>query len=406
MTVHPKVGAAASRPSAGFSLTELLIVIAIIALLVAITIPALGGARSAARKASTTQLISSFTQASASFGADNSGRAPGLFTAADMGHSENEDEGMSAMENAILDLAGQDAILGRFDQISTPTNDNAVLVGPRSDQNTKYWVDPTLIGTGSSYFELAPEFYVAQLRGAQQVQTPMEPVGHAADDEEDPQLRDVVDAWGQPLLLWVEDEFGPTRINQDASDIAAERLKFAAIGSDSGAGPEYANSRFYWASNAAFLKATELGKKGFDMATPPSNASYSGKTSIIGQGIRDEAGDDHIVETLAALLGNPGFAQLQDSMGTLYTPEDLIPSSSRGKIVVHSAGADGIYLSTKDKGLASATNDGDHILYGTNFYTPGAATGDADLRYKDDDGAPTSVDVVAEFDDIVVGSGG
>ncbi|MFI4896401.1 MAG: type II secretion system protein [Phycisphaerales bacterium JB059] len=400
MTVHPKVGADASRSSAGFSLAELLIVIAIIALLVAITIPALGGARTAARKASTSQLISSFTQASASFGNDNSGRAPGLFSVADMGHSENEDEGMSAMENAILDLAGQDAILGRFDQISTPTNNNAVLVGPRSDQNTKYWVDPTLIGTGSSYFELSPEYYVAQLRGAQQVQTPMEPVGHAADDEEDPQLRDVVDAWGQPLLLWVEDEFGPARIDQNASDIAAERLKFAAMGSDTGGGSEFANSHFYWMSNAAFLQATELGKKGFNMDADPMDE----ETSIIGSGVRAAAGDDHIVESLAALLGNPGFTQLQDSGGTFYNPEDLLPGSSRGKIVVHSAGADGIYLSTKDKGLANATDDGDHIVYGTNFYTPGAATGDPDLRYKDDDGAPTSLDVIAEFDDIVVGS--
>lgn len=389
MTSHSTLGARASRSSSGFTLAELLIVIAIIALLVAITIPALGGARTAARKASTKQLISSITQAAGSFGNDNSGRAPGLFTAAEMGHEQNLDRGMSAMENALLDLSGGEAVHGRVSDGAPDDITRAVQVGPINDPSLKYWVKPDLIASSTSaYLSVPPEFLVNQIRGTQQIAESTK--GHAALDPEEAQLPDVVDAFGQPLLLWVEDEFGPARIDQNASSIVDERLKFVNI--DTSDGP----SRFYWVSNAAFLQATELGRKGEDMANP--DPTMGGKTSVLGQSVVTNVGEDAIRFTMAALLGNPGFKELQDVNGAPYPPDELIPESSRGKFIVHSAGPDGIYLSTKDKGLASATDDGDHIEYGTNFYEPGSTT-----RYVDDNGAPTSLDVIEAFDDIVVG---
>ncbi len=258
MSFEPKSCASAPRSSAGFTLAELLIVISIIALLVAITIPALGGARTAARKASTRQLMSSLQQAAGAFRNDNA-RAPGLFSASDMGHSENEDQGMSAMENVVLELAGQEAVLGRDGEISNPsaTNTNAILVGPRMTAGSQYWVDPTLIGTSSSYFDISPEFFIKQLKDTQQIQNAMGDVGHTAAQDDDPQLPDLVDAFGQPLLAWVEDEFGPGRIDQNASVIEDERKQFVNIDSDT-----YGPARFYWMANAPFLSAPEPGKQG------------------------------------------------------------------------------------------------------------------------------------------------
>lgn len=398
MTSPSTPGARALRSVAGFTLAELLIVITIIALLVAITIPALGGARTAAKKASTAQLISSITQAAGSFGNDNSGRAPGLFTAAEMGDEDNvNSEGMSAMENALLELSGAEAVYGRVSEGAPADVSRAVQVGPIDDPNLKYWVKPDLIASSdTAYLSVSPEFLVNQVRGTQQFSTNAS-AGHAEDTPEDAQLPDIVDAFGQPLLLWVEDEFGPARIDQNASNIDDERRKFVSI--DTSDGP----SRFYWASNAAFLRATALGKKGEDMTL---DITTGAKTSIIGESVWSQGpsgldDDEHLIPSLAALLGNPGFKQLQDVNGALYPPEELIPESARGSFIVHSAGPDGIYLSNKDKGLSQAAADPDHIEYGTNFYEPGSTN-----RYLDDNGAPTSVDVIESFDDIVVGSGG
>jgi len=394
MTFDPKTGASASRLSAGFTLAELLIVISIIALLVAITVPALGGARVAARKTATKQLMSSFTQASGSFYNDND-RAPGLFTAAEMGHFENADsEGMSAMENAILDLSGQDAVYGRVPDGDPAETGRAIKVGPLADPDSKYWVKPDLIATNKdAYFTASPQFFKAQLRETQQFSTSTD-AGHAELLEEDPQMPDVIDAFGQPLLLWVEDVYGPAKIDQNASDPDLERLKFVTHDSSTDG-----SARFYWASNAAFLKATELGKKGFDMNADP----LMGKASIIGQGVIDAIDEEELGLTMAALLGNPGFKELNDINGMPYTPSDLLPETARGKLLVHSAGPDGIYLSNKDKGMSQAAADLDHIEYGTNYYIAGSPNGDPENRHLDDKGAPTSVNIIDEFDDLVVG---
>ncbi|MEM1331659.1 MAG: prepilin-type N-terminal cleavage/methylation domain-containing protein [Planctomycetota bacterium] len=65
-----------SRP--GFTLIELLVVISIIALLIGILLPALGAARTAARKLKNSTNIRSMYQAAYTFGNDNSDWFPGL----------------------------------------------------------------------------------------------------------------------------------------------------------------------------------------------------------------------------------------------------------------------------------------------------------------------------------------
>ncbi len=385
-----------------FTLIEILLVIAIIGVLIAILVPALGGAREAARKAQSQTLLTSLGNAVGAFGNDNDGRAPGLFGVRDMGHSDNGGmggEGLSAMENMLLALSGSEAVLGRNDvSYNGEVNQNIVaLVGPLSASDSKYWVNPSLIGTGDAYFDISPEFFVAQTRGEQQAAAN---AGPAANEDERAmgmvEIPDLVDAWGQPILAWVKDEFGATQIRQSATNITLEREKFVQIdsdGADGNTGPAW----FYWNSNAAFLRATALGKKRYDMSAGPSGTD--GAASIIGGGMREDD-PDHMLYTMAALLGASSFSSLQDAGGSPYMSADLIPTSARGSVVLHSAGRDGIYLSTEDSGLATATVDGDHIEFGSNFYGPGTED-----RILDDAGKPTSVDVITDFDDLITGVG-
>ncbi|MEM8758348.1 MAG: prepilin-type N-terminal cleavage/methylation domain-containing protein, partial [Planctomycetota bacterium] len=98
-TVHNRCADAAR---AGFSLIELLVVIVIIAIVIGITVPAIGGARDLARASSTQATLAGLGNAISSFRADEQ-RLPGYFNTRQMGRA---DTGLSGMQNIMLDLAG------------------------------------------------------------------------------------------------------------------------------------------------------------------------------------------------------------------------------------------------------------------------------------------------------------
>lgn len=363
--MKPELPAHLSRLSGrrGFTLAELLIVMAIIAIVIALIVPALSGSRNAARAAATQSLLKDISNAVSTFSNDNSGQMPGPFTARQMGASDNDpgQRGMSMGENVMLGLMGYQR------------NGNSSLnirVGPSS--NNEIEVDPELIGVpgagGKQYFTPDKKFYVAQVAGVGQVAA----APHASTEGDPQQLRDMVDAWGTPLLFWVQDE---TYINKPR---AGGNYQFSA--QNSGTGASLANgAKYYWMQNACFLTAPSTGKRALNQFTG----------SLLGQG------DATAITSITGMLGNPN-APWRDPGNLNAVP--TIPLSGRAPLAVQSAGIDGYYLGRSDRGAKQfgppLPNPNNAVHYQVNF---ASASG---VAYVDRNGKPTNIDVLAGFDDL------
>lgn len=362
-----------TRRRHAFTLVELLIVMIIIALVVSIILPAIGGARRIARTAATTALMTDLLAAVATFEHDH-GRLPGHFPPRLMGHSDNIDRGLSAMENVMLELAG--GIVGVGPTMPSGVDALNDPVNPTNDSNLNVWVDPERIGLAQPdapvYFLPDRKHYVAQTGGSgsasdQQVGQP--PHTDAAGT---PQLPDVTDAFGTPLLAWVEDDTGPQQI--------AAVTDFARVSSGDGGD----RARFYWAANAAFLQSEFLGRLAENQVERSLIGSSGGSPGL--------GGADSLSKSLAGLLGHPSFPVDRDQ-----SVNSILPAAARGSFIVHSAGPDGVFLSRLDRG-AKQFSDG-IVHYGRNFKNAAGNT------YTDDQSRPETIDLLDLFDDLVVSGG-
>jgi prepilin-type N-terminal cleavage/methylation domain-containing protein len=357
------------KPAArgAFSLIELLVVIAIIALVIAIIVPALAGARLAAKKASTTTLMSQVTSAAEQFSQDHSGALPGYYAPNDMGSARNINNaggGFTQMENVLLDLIGRDSIIGEQGPQGSGGGggSSGMTVGPSGGGGFKGQVrnviiDPNLLGTGDGVYLTA---------GADNLQAASGQVG--SQDHQD--FPDLVDAFGNPILAWVEDRMGPrepTNEQEFATDVSQ---------------PDRA--RFYWASNAGWLRSTGMGKGGQSQVYDSTKRSGS----LLGD-------MDYAAETLTAFLGNPNFPT-----PTVFDANSVLPSASRGAFIVHSAGADGVFLGVQDHGASElGINSPDKLEYALNFFTP------AGQRLVNANGTATTIDLAQGFDDLMATAG-
>jgi prepilin-type N-terminal cleavage/methylation domain-containing protein len=341
----------AVRP--GFSLIELLVVILIIAVVIAIVVPALGGARNIARKQETNNLITTLQQASVQYQLDNR-RAPGYFTAAEMGSQENGTRGFSGMQNALLDLAGG---------IVTGTPPGSFDVGPISTPARQVRVDPTLIGAkvgrNKNYFVPTAKFFKKQ--------DGIEGGSRNSSVAEHGSIPELVDSWGMPILYW--------QLDTAALGTVATVNDFARV--DSGAANAPTVSRFYWNNNAAFLGHNQVGFKRADQAAQ----------SLLGSA----AGADRAI-SLAGILGSPGSP---GPYTTATAIDAILPTGARGGFVIHAAGLDGIYTGRSERGGALAA--GGPLHYGLNF------RGAGNTPHTDASGKQISIDLATEFDDLIVG---
>ncbi len=389
------------RNTAGFSLVEMLLVIAIIGVLLALLLPALSDARNSALQIRTTAMCTDLTNAAQRFGNDNSGRNPGYFTERQMGSSSNWASGstplsgMSAMENAMLELGGTEVVLGRADDPDVSglvDEDRGIIeIGPGINVGDRVVVNINKIGAAGAYFTPDKKFFKAQGHGL-----PLQAqAGNRLTLGEGQELMpDVLDAWGRPMLVWAQDPMARGEILVEPNaDQTVVYEQFAQIDSDAGA------AWFYLASNAAFLEARGFDDGNINMAANLNTNPDLGRTSAIGGGVEDA----ERIRTLATVLASPGSYIVDPALPGIDSAsyDQIFPSRPRGRFIVHSAGRDGQFLSSADNGWRSnAHTDGPEFRldFGNNFFNHSNA------RLTDRSGAASSVDMIDDFDDIMVGT--
>lgn len=372
----------------GFSLVEMMVVIAVIALMIALLLPALSGAQDAALKTSTTAAQNDLSSAAQRFSNDNNGRMPGYFSEALMGHSDNLDVGMSAMENAMIELGGTGVILARADDPNAPNIDEdsgIVSVGPSRAIEDRVIVNVNLIGGEGAYYKPDARFLVAQDH---------EGGGQAGAPQGGQELMpDVLDAWGNPMLLWSQDTTARGSITvpagADPDDVYSQFVSHTSDGMDPGNGPAW----FYTASNEAFLNASAFGNA----------ASAMNIASAIGANVDNDYDEFQRLRTISTLLASPSSYQLDPDVASLEDAafEEIFPSVPRARFIVHSAGTDQIFVSPKEKGwLGNAHSDGGefHMDFGNNYKDQTGA------RYLDVRDAFQNIDIADELDDQIAGA--
>lgn len=372
------------RGVGGFTIIELMVVMIVITIVISILLPAIGMVRDTARATSTQGLVNNLVAAASKFSVDHK-RQPGYFSWREMGSQQNEDRGLSSAENVMLDLSG--GVVGTGASAGGQPPDT-ITINPTTNAAQDVYVDPKQIGIGKgAYFVPPPKFYVPQTfesdDSCQQFTSMPGVLGHSGPEGTE-SLPDLVDAWNNPILVWVEDESAVAPVNPQATPpvlLVSRRSP-----------PPNAQqppAKFYWASNAAFLRATALGRKGRDQTFSPSPSDPEPVHSMIADPASTAGPPHDAIRSLESVLGNPNFP---------WKPPTAIehPAVPRAPFIVQSAGSDGYYFGSKDRGGRRFGNG--VIDYNFTFWATGVTGG---ARQTDKNGNPTNEDVTRLFDDLL-----
>lgn len=334
-----------------FTLVELLVVVAIIAVLLGILLPTIAGVRLAARKASTQSLMRNVRVAIDAFQADN-GRAPGFFSPFDMGRQANGDttpRGFTAMENAILELALPPDAVRTIDEsgsTSPPGANNTVIdIGPfgsaLAGQNVRINIAEIGTSASGSYLSVGQDHF-RPVEGQVSAPPLNDLDGERIVDGRLIGMPDIIDYFGQPIMLWQRDTgANPVPVEYDQAPAMGDA--FGAIFNEDASGQDGKKASFYWASNAGYLMA------GADAATMANVGDFDDRPglgrdrvnqfllSCIGGALKNSE-PLWVAESLMGALGAPAFPT-EPAAGQLP-----LPARARGEIILHSSGPDKIYL--------------------------------------------------------------
>ncbi len=299
------------RHRGGFTITELMVVIGVIAVLAGILLAAMGGVRRKAMSTRTESTMTGFSKACDAFQLEH-GRYPGVIPEDVLAATDVPE--ISGTENALLDLMGG----VRVDSPTAVDPDFATIGGEDIifSFGPSVWtlrVNLDLMGAGplvngtpyAPYFTPQDSVLVAMGSLSAPPDPEVYPFGiQAGAPGLDRQIPELMDAWGQPIVF-----------------VRRARPSGPLAGSDVTASPR---PQFYLNSMKPYTTSTNLGEFGKDQNV----------LSILNTAPEEDA-------TFAQILRHP-------SLGAFTSALDAQAGTARGAYIILSAGPDGVYFSRAD----------------------------------------------------------
>lgn len=295
-----------SRSSArgAFTLTEMLVVIGIIALLAGILLPTLSRVNERAKKTQTENLLQEFIKACETF-QQQFGYYPGIVPEAILA----ADPQISSTENALLHLCGGAIPEDDPNYNIAPYNSWTELTFNGGQAGSyRIRVNPLKLGEGPRVRGVQYKSFFSP-KSTDLIAAPGQNLSDAAAEDRysaDPlRIPDLVDSWGQPILYLRQ--LRPTATTMVAGSVPTEPMN---------------DCMFAWQGINPYLNSNALGEFGLTQA-------------------------DSILRSAAANNRNATLAQIIRSV-SYGKPELPQQGAPRGAIVAISAGRDGVFFSKFD----------------------------------------------------------